>query len=156
MYWLDLRKLQSASRKAKVDSFVGRFKEGKILFPSNISTSNFIGWTYEDERLRKGMQEMISDEILLKVLRRYGLKSGDLVVRCRLLGRRSPGSKPTVHGACCTKNHTQRPNFLQLVWCGSLVRGWQFTCRFRHLPEVQNYEVHPKIALALFSNEMLI
>ncbi|GBM89339.1 hypothetical protein AVEN_175783-1 [Araneus ventricosus] len=49
---------------------------------------------------------------------------GDLVVRSRLRGRRAPGSKPystedrPCMRACCTLN--RGPNFLPLVWCGSL------------------------------------
>ncbi|GBN31633.1 hypothetical protein AVEN_189256-1 [Araneus ventricosus] len=35
-------------------------------------------------------------------------------------------------------------NVLSLVWCGSLERRCQFMCRSRHLPAVQNYEIHPK------------
>ncbi|GBL83396.1 hypothetical protein AVEN_110700-1 [Araneus ventricosus] len=43
-------------------------------------------------------------------------------------------------------------------WCGAEVwrRGCQLRCRPRHLTEVQNYEVRPKIALVLLQNGTLI
>ncbi|GBO24807.1 hypothetical protein AVEN_180117-1 [Araneus ventricosus] len=43
-------------------------------------------------------------------------------------------------------------------WCGVEVwrGGCQLRCRPRHLTEVQNYEVRPKIALVLLQNGTLI
>ncbi|GBM43124.1 hypothetical protein AVEN_148693-1 [Araneus ventricosus] len=42
-----------------------------------------------------------------------------------------------------------------VVVSGSLERGCQLRCRPRHLTEVQNYEVRPKIALVLLQNGTL-
>ncbi|GBN29884.1 hypothetical protein AVEN_178989-1 [Araneus ventricosus] len=83
---------------------------------------------------------------------------GGLVGRARLRGRRVPGSKPdsTEDPPCIGPVEREiirrGPNVLPLVWFGSLERGCQLRCRPRHLTEIQNDEVRPKIALVLLQN----
>ncbi|GBM53949.1 hypothetical protein AVEN_79921-1 [Araneus ventricosus] len=85
------------------------------------------------------------------------LGPGDLVVRSQLWGWRTPSSKstedPPCMRACCTLNNTWESNVLPLVWCGA---ECQIRCRPRHLTEVQNYEVRPKIVIELLLNGTLI
>ncbi|GBM95697.1 hypothetical protein AVEN_93186-1 [Araneus ventricosus] len=45
---------------------------------------------------------------------------------------------------------------LPLVWCGSLERGCQLRCCPLHLTATENYEVRPKISLAVLQNGTLI
>ncbi|GBM92629.1 hypothetical protein AVEN_136210-1 [Araneus ventricosus] len=85
-----------------------------------------------------------------------------LVVRCRPRGRRVPGSKPDsiVDPSCmgpASREVIRRGSYI-VRWCGAEVwkGGYQLRCRPRHLISVQNYEVRPKIALALPLNKPLI
>ncbi|GBM82312.1 hypothetical protein AVEN_193557-1 [Araneus ventricosus] len=54
-----------------------------------------------------------------------------------------------VLGLLQAKSHVEGGNVLQSVWCGVSERGYQPSCRPRHLTEVQNYEIRSKTALAL-------
>ncbi|GBN64508.1 hypothetical protein AVEN_114426-1 [Araneus ventricosus] len=87
---------------------------------------------------------------------------GGLVVRFRLWGRRVPGPRPdsTEDPPCMGPAARQiiRSGQTSSRWCGVEVwrGGCQLRCRPRHLTEVQNYEVRPKIALVLLQNGTLI
>ncbi|GBM28137.1 hypothetical protein AVEN_224194-1 [Araneus ventricosus] len=87
---------------------------------------------------------------------------GGLVVRSRPWGRRAPGSRPdsTEDPPCMgpAARYIIRSGQTSSRWCGVEVRrgGCQLRCRPRHLTEVQNYEVRPKIALVLLQNGTLI
>ncbi|GBL85469.1 hypothetical protein AVEN_34643-1 [Araneus ventricosus] len=99
---------------------------------------------------------------LSKITSRGHYYSGGLMVRSRLRCRRVKSSKPDSTeypprmGPLAGQIIRRGPNDLPLQWCGSLERGCQLRFRPRHLTVVQNYEVHPKIALVLLQNLTLI
>ncbi|GBO08880.1 hypothetical protein AVEN_140990-1 [Araneus ventricosus] len=85
---------------------------------------------------------------------------GGLVARSRLWGRRVPGSKPdsTEDPSCIGPTAFTRSGQTSSRWCGA--EAWRGGCQLRCRPcprtAVQNYEVRPKIALALLQNETLL
>ncbi|GBN43195.1 hypothetical protein AVEN_156707-1, partial [Araneus ventricosus] len=86
--------------------------------------------------------------------RRSAVHVGLLLIKSYVVAKCPPvGVVPTTHP---WGSESTRMDGEVLVLCGSLVRGCQLRRRLLHLTAVKNYEVRPKIDLALFQNGTLI
>ncbi|GBM47105.1 hypothetical protein AVEN_24237-1 [Araneus ventricosus] len=85
-----------------------------------------------------------------------------LWVRCRPQSRTVPGLRPdstedpSCIGPVARYIIRKGSNVQPLLWFGNLERGCHLRCRPHDLTAVQYEEVHPKMALVLLQNGVLI